>query len=282
MMHSINLNKLIASIVIIASACLTNNVSYAQGMLGKIKNAQEDTINTIADAKNIKKYAKEQVAEITKIAVIEDTLSAGQGASPRISLDGSDINNNKFYVITNIATGQELAITMTYSGDMAFYKAVYKATIGLKPLTPNDSTQAWHLYHSNSFRELTMMQWYTKVELSPGGSGYIVRMSYPDSSNNVFDEKHNSMKMYHNVGESLDYWHFIKLSNGMYRIVSELGVTSNLNPRYDGSRERWNEERCLEAVKVNGVVQLRQIKKADVAGQYWQIKEVGDIPAKNN
>jgi hypothetical protein len=275
MMSLLKPNKLVTSILVIASACLTSDVCYAQ----------EDVKNTIADAKNIKIFAKEQVAEITKITVTDDTLSAGQGgqrASPRNSLDGSDINNNKFYVITNIATGQELAITMTYSADMAFYKAVYRATIGLKPLNSNDSTQAWHLYHSNSFRELTMMQWYTKVEFSPGGSGYIVRMSYPDSSNNVFDEKHNSMKMYHNVGESLDYWHFIKLSNGMYRIVSELGVTSNLNPRYDGSRERWNEERCLEAVKVNGVVQLRQMKKADVACQFWQIKEVGDIPAKNN
>jgi hypothetical protein len=196
------------------------------------------------------------------------------------SQGSEDINPNKFYRITNVATGQELAITLTYDANEALHKSIYKSSIDLKPVTNDeDASQTWFFYHSSSSTDPTEQQIGTKVGFTSTKSGYILRLSYPNIGYSL-DDKVNSMQMYHNVGEYNDYWHLKKLSNGYFRIISELGIAKRLNVKFEEQKDRWNEERSVEAVKTNGIVKLKQMKTADIASQYWKLTEVGDIPSR--
>jgi hypothetical protein len=278
----LKLNKsVVIVILLISSLCLHVNHSYAQGLLGKIQKVQEDVKKTTDEAKKVKNDAKGQVDEVKKV-----TGTGGNGSDVKSSNSRSggnntqDINPNKFYRITNVATGEELAITLTFDANKPLHKSIYESKIELKPVTNiEDASQTWFFYHSNSSSDPTEQQIGTKVGFTSTKSGYILRLSNPDSSYNL-DDKINTMQMYHNVGEYNDYWHFVKLSNGYFRIISEFGISKRLNVRFEERKDYWNEERSVEAVKINGKIKLKQKKTANVDSQYWKLTEVGDIPAR--
>jgi hypothetical protein len=220
-------------------------------------------------------------AKNTKDKLAEKTTKSDETAKNNVpNISSENINPNKFYRITNASTGQELAITLTYDVNEALHKSIYKSTIDLKPVTNNeDVSQTWFFYHSSSSNDPTEQQIGTKVGFTSTKSGYILRLSNQDSSSNL-DDKINYMQMYHNVGEYNDFWHFKKLSNGYFRIISEFGIAKRLNVRFEEQKNYWNEERSVEAVKINGKIKLKQMKTADIASQYWKLTEVGDIPPR--
>lgn len=268
----LKLNKwVVIGAVLITSLCLHGNAAYSQGLGGlrdKVKKVKDETKKTTDEGKKI-------------------TATGGNGSGGSIvnslggaGINGQDINPNKFYRITNVATGEELAITLIYDVNKPLEKSIYESKIELKPITNiEDASQTWFFYHSNSSPDPTEQQIGTKVGFTSTKSGYVLRLSNPDSSYNM-DDKINSMQMYHNVGEYNDYWHFVKLSNGYFRIISEFGISKRLNVRFEERKDHWNEERSVEAVKINGKVKLKQKKTADVNSQYWKLTEVGDIPAR--
>jgi hypothetical protein len=300
----LKLNKSVAVIILlIISLCLQGSYCYSQGLgalrdkakkvkddAKKVKDEAEKTADEakkvkdeakgqVDEVKKIKNDAKGQVDEVKKVTGTAGGVSNGNSASGAKN-NGQDINANKFYRITNVATGEELAITLTYDANKPLHKSIYESKIELKPVTNiEDASQTWFFYHSNSSPDPTEQQIGTKVGFTSTKSGYILRLSNPDSSYNP-DDKINSMQMYHNVGEYNDYWHFVKLSNGYFRIISEFGIAKRLNVRFEERRDHWNEERSVEAVKINGKRKLKQKKTADVDSQYWKLTEVGDIPAR--
>lgn len=83
-----------------------------------------------------------------------------------------------------------------------------------------------------------------------------------------------------NRSETFVYWHFQKLSNGYYRIFSELSMPGDLTKRFEESRDKWNEPRSFQAVTIGGKTKVKQMKNADIEAQYWKLTELDYIPAR--
>lgn len=269
----LKLNKLLlVAIAVIVSLCLQGNYSYSQGLGGlrdKVKKAKDDVKKTTDDAKQIKTDAKGQVDEVKKV-----TGTDGTGIGSAIT--GTSISNEKFYRITNLSTGQELALTLVYSTDKALHKAIYEATIELKPIITANDAQEWILYHPDRSATDDIEVVYSKVGWE-NGNGYTVWLNRPDSSNNP-DDRINSLKMYLNQSTYESTWHFKKLSNGYYRILNELAMPDRINKRFEEQKDRWNEERCLQVINIGGKLKLKQMKTADIDAQYWKLTELEYIP----
>jgi hypothetical protein len=286
----LKLNKSILAILLFTSLCFVSNYSHAQGLLGKIKKGLEDVKKTTDDAKKIKDDAKKQVQDVKNVTGAGGNGSGGStgnsgsgdgsnsnsGASGGAATTGPILSNEKYYRITNVATGKVL--TVVYSLDKALHTAMYESTIELKPLDNNSDAQQWHLYHSDRSRTDDQEQIFTKVgHNSENGGGYTMRLERSDSSNNP-DDRINFLQMGTNVGDIYYHWNFQKLSNGYYRILSKIAMPEYINKRFEESRERWNEARSFQAVTVGGKTTIKQMKNADIDAQYWKLEELDYLP----
>jgi hypothetical protein len=286
----LKLNKsVIIVITLIVSLCLHSNYAHSQSIReirDKVKQAKEeakkikDDIKKAAEeAKKIKNDMKGGVEDVKKVTGSGgsngNTGSTGNSGSSGSTFTGTGISNEKYYRITNVATGQ--ALTLVYDSNQALHKAIYVATIELKPVANASNAQSWHLYHGDRSATEDEEVVYTKVGHDPNGSGYTLWLGRADSSNNP-DDKINYLKMYHNQSTSESLWHFQKLSNGYYRIFNEFAMPGSLNKRFEESRERWNEPRCFQAVTVGGKTKVKQMKNAGIDAQYWKLEELEYIP----
>jgi hypothetical protein len=274
----LKLSKSILAIVLFISLCFVNNHSHAQGLLGKIKKAQDDIKKTTDDAKKIKNDAKNVTGAGSTGNGGSNSNGGSNGSSGTsvASTSSTILSNEKYYRITNVATGKVL--TVVYSLDKALHTAMYESTVELKPLDNNSDAQQWHLYHGDRSRTNDQEQIFTKVgHNSENGGGYTMRLERSDSSNNP-DDRINFLQMGTNVGDIYYFWNFQKLSNGYYRILSNIAMPEYINKRFEESRERWNEARSFQAVTVGGKTKIRQIKNADIDAQYWKLEELDYIP----
>jgi hypothetical protein len=281
----LSLNKSVAVIILlITSLCLQGNYSYSQGLGGlrdKVKKVKDDAKKTTDEAKKIKEDAKGQVDEVKKVTGAVGNGSGGSNANTGNT--GSNtavtgISNEKYYRITNVSTGQELAITLIYSTEKVFHTAIYESTIELKRVDSASDAQQWHLDHNYDWaRTDDQEQIFTKVGYDPNNGGYTMWLMNPDSSNNP-DDKINFLKMDLNRSETFVFFHFQKLSNGYYRIFSELSMPNDLNKRFEERRDKWNEPRSFQVVKVGGKPKIKQMKNADIDAQYWKLTELDYIP----
>jgi hypothetical protein len=274
----LKLSKSILAIVLFTSLCFVNNYSHAQGLLGKIKKAQDDIKKTTDDAKKIKNDAKNVTGAGSTGNGGSNSNGGSNGSSGTsvASTSSTILSNEKYYRITNVATGKVL--TVVYSLDKALHTAMYESTVELKPLDNNSDAQQWHLYHGDRSRTDDQEQIFTKVgHNSENGGGYTMRLERSDSSNNP-DDRINFLQMGTNVGDIYYFWNFQKLSNGYYRILSNIAMPEYINKRFEESRERWNEARSFQAVTVGGKTKVRQIKNADIDAQYWKLEELDYIP----
>jgi hypothetical protein len=270
----LKLNKSIIAIVLFTSLCFVNNYSHAQGLLGKIKKAQEDVKKTTDDAKKVTGAGTTGAGGSNSNS--ESNGSSGTSGTSVASASSRVLSNEKYYRITNVATGQVL--TLVYDANQALHKAIYAATIELKPITNTNDAQQWHLYNYGGRTPPDEAVIYTKVgHDSEHGGGYTMWLGRSDSSNNP-DDRINFLKMYTNQNTSESTWHFQKLSNGYYRIFNEFAMPNSLNKRFEEQKDRWNEPRCFQAVTVGGKTTIKQIKNADIDAQYWKLEELDYIP----
>jgi hypothetical protein len=276
----LKLNKSIIAIVLFTSLCFVNNYSYAQGLLGKIKKTQDDIKKTTDEAKKIKNDAKNVTGAGSTGNGGSNSNSGSNGSSGTsgtsvASTSSTILSNEKYYRITNVATGQ--ALTLVYDLNKAQHTAIYAATIELKPVDNTSDAQQWFLYHESRSASDDEEIIYTKVGYN-NGSGYTMWLGKSDSSNNPSD-KINYLYMYLNQNTSQSLWHFQKLSNGFYRIFSHFSMPNNLNKRFEEQRDRWNEARSFQAVTtVGGKTTIKQMKNADIDAQYWKLEELDYIP----
>ncbi len=255
-------------IVLITSLCLLSNYTHSQGLGGlrdKIKKTKDEVKKATDDAK-----------KTTGTAGTTSGGSNGNSGSGGSTVGGTSISNEKFYKITNVSTGQELALTLVYSTDKALHKAIYEATIELKPMAAVTDAQEWILHHPSRSATDDETVVYSKVGWE-NNNGYTIWLGQPDSSNNP-DDKINYLKMYHNQSTYESTWHFKKLSNGYYRIFNELAMPDRINKRFEEQKDRWNGERCFQAVTVGGKTKVKQMKTADIDAQYWKLTELDYIP----
>ncbi len=270
----LKLNKsLFIVIALITSLCLLSNYAHSQSIReirDKIKQAKEEA----KKAKDEVKKATDDAKKTTGTAGTTSGGSNGNSGTGGSTASGTSISNEKYYRITNVATGQ--ALTLVYDTNQALHKAIYVATIELKPLNNTSDAQQWFLYHGDRSSTDDEEIIFTKVGYS-NGNGYTMWLGRSDSSNNP-DDKINYLKMYHNQSTSESLWHFQKLSNGYYRIFNEFAMPGSLNKRFEESRERWNEPRCFQAVTVAGKTKVKQMKNADIDAQYWKLEELEYIP----
>jgi hypothetical protein len=269
-------NKAIVIVILlITSLSLHANYTYAQGlggMLNKVKKAKDDV-------KKVKDDVKGQVDEVKKVTGTGESNNGSGGNNSNNGTSGNNstgsiLSNEKYYRITNVATG--LVLTLVYDGNQALHKAIYAATIELKPIAIESDAQQWHLYHGGRSATEDEEIIYTKVGYS-NGNGYTMWLGRSDSSNNP-DDKINNLIMYHNQSTNESLWHFQKLSNGYYRIFNHLAMPNILNVRFEERRDKWNEPRCFQAVTVGGKTKVKQMKNADIDAQYWKLEELDYIP----
>jgi hypothetical protein len=110
----LKLNKTILAIVIFASLCFVSNYSYAQGLLGKIKKAQEDVKKTKADA-------TKKVDEVKNV-----TGTGNDGSSGGNTSTSSNDNNNS----SGTRTGGSDDNNVSYGNptNLSYYKSVIPTT----------------------------------------------------------------------------------------------------------------------------------------------------------
>lgn len=247
--------------------------ALAFGLAGML-HAQTIDLGKIGGALKNKVKANPKAAETSNKPTAET-------AAKTTTTTGRELNPNRFYTITTTVAGEELALTFIVPpGKVYNYLLVNpsEAKIELKKLT-KDSTQIWHFpapYMQGPEDYLI----YTKVGISKG-SGGVMKIVNQDSSYND-NGKYNRLTVGLAHSEYNENWIIKKLDNGSFRIMSFLAYKSSLNNPNDGvdryRQDKWNEERSLEAVEVDGKVTLQHKRTADTPGQYWKITSTGYVP----
>jgi hypothetical protein len=103
MKSTLKLHKSILAIVVLFSLCLVSNYSYAQGLLGKIKKAQEDIKKTKADATKKVDEVKNVTGAGNDGSSEGNTSSGSTDNSSGTRTGGSDDNNVSYGNPTNLS-----------------------------------------------------------------------------------------------------------------------------------------------------------------------------------
>jgi hypothetical protein len=121
----LKLNQSVVIVILLTtSLCLHSKHSYAQGLLDKIKKAQEDVKKTTDEAKKIKNDLKKQVDDVKQVTGTGSNNGNGNGSSNNNNNNNSSTNTNTENNSSEINGPRNLFGTTIPNSDQDFVKKI--------------------------------------------------------------------------------------------------------------------------------------------------------------